>query len=535
MSLDAILIADTGAETYSGSSPLRLAIDGREAVVQVVANCLENNGQIVPPIRGDKRMSWKSAPKFNGIFLLNYLRKRKFDVELINSFQEEKEAFKRFLEEQPKALILSTTFIMSKGTLRQIAAELRVLAPGVPIIVGGPFVYASHLLLNRSRDKDYDTDSAKEDFLFLHIGDEPSVDLYVVSQRGEQILCEVLQRIREGLPPEDLANTATFDGDAYSFGRRVDDLPESLELGIDWESLPDRLFESGVVTMQASNGCPYNCAFCNFVKDRRLTFVKPLDELVTEMRALANRGVRYVRFVDDNFRLGSDDLGMVSQRLVDEEIPIRWMSFIRASTLKRVDAGLLRRAGCMEVQLGLESADPQVLRNMNKRADPGLYVEVVRKVLAAGINCSGCFVIGFPGETEETVSRTVDFIKNVGSPEWEGVFSWSIYPFFLAPLSPIYEPVSRERYGLQGYAQSWRHATMDSEQARNHVVEAFRRIENSGPIYSGDNLEMLHVLGPVHRREFVKCRHSLSKMAMTGHLERQDLIESFKRAVAGRL
>lgn len=76
---------------------------------------------------------------------------------------------------------------------------------------------------------------------------------------------------------------------------------------------------------------------------------------------------------------------------------------------------------------------------------------------------------------------------------------------------------------------------MDSEQARNHVVEAFRRIENSGPIYSGDNLEMLHVLGPVHRREFVKCRHSLSKMAMTGHLERQDLIESFKRAVAGRL
>ena len=535
MSLDAILIADTGVETYSGSSPLRLSIDGREAVVQVVANCLENGGQVVPPIRGDQRMSWKSAPKFNGIFLLNYLRKRRFDVELINSFQEEKEALTRFLDEQPRALILSTTFIMSKGALRKAAAELRVLAPGVPIIVGGPFVYASYLLLNRSREKDYDTDSAKEDFLFLDIGDEPPVDLYVVSRRGERILCEVLQRIRQGGSLGDLVNTATIDGNAYSFARRVDDLSESLELGIDWGSLPDRIFESGVVTMQASNGCPYNCAFCNFVKDRRLTFVKTLDELVTEMRDLANRGVRYVRFVDDNFRLGSDDLGMVSQRLADEEIPIRWMSFIRASSLKRVDAGLLRRAGCIEVQLGLESADPQVLRNMNKRADPGLYAEVVCKVLEAGINCSSCFVIGFPGETEQTVRRTIDFIKNVESPEWEGVFSWSIYPFYLAPLSPIYEPASREGYGLRGYAQTWKHATMDSEQARRHVVEAFRRIENSGPIYSGDNLEMLSDLGPVQRKEFVKCRHRLAKRALKGSLHREELIRSFREIFAGRL
>jgi p-methyltransferase len=531
--LDAILIADTGTDTFSGSSPLRLEIDGREALVQVVANCLENDGHIVPPIKGDKEMSWKSAPKFNGIFLLNYLINKKFDVKWINSFLEEKGTLARYLEEKPRALILSTTFIMSKKALRELAEELRRLAPDVPIIVGGPFVYASYQLLNRSHERDYDTDSAKDDFLFLDIDREPPVDIYVVSRCGEQILCEVLRRTREGRTLADIPNTATFDGTTYSFSDRADDVSNPLELGIDWGSLPDTLFQSGVVTMQASNGCPYKCAFCNFVKDRRLTFVKPIEQIITEMKAVESRGARYVRFVDDNFRLGSDDLNEVSQRLVEEAVPLRWMSFVRASTLKHVDFGLLRQAGCTEVQLGLESADVQVLRNMNKRADPDLYGEVIRKTLAAGINCSSCFILGFPGETEETVRRTIEFIKGLESEDQEGVFSWSIYPFILAPLSPIYEFESRKRYGLTGYMQKWRHDTMDSEQAMEHVIKAFSELENSGPIYSGDNIEMLLALRPEQRKEFAKCRHRLSKLAMQGPLDRQNLIESFTEVFAG--
>jgi len=527
--LDAVIIADTGGDTFSGSSPLRLEIDGREALVQVVANCLQNEGRVVPPIEGDKRMSWKSAPKLNGIFLLNYLQKNRLDVELINSLREEEENFRRLLAEQPRALVLSTTFILSKKVLKEVTEELRTLAPDVPIIVGGPFVYASYLLLSRSNEPDYDTDSARGDYLFLNADQEPSVDLYIVSRRGEQILPEALRRIKQGRSLEGLPNTATFDGEAYSFSDRVDDLASSLDLGVDWKSLPDALFRSGVVTMQASNGCPYKCAFCNFVKDRRLAFVKPIDELIAEMKDAANRGARYVRFVDDNFRLGSDDLNAVSQRLIDEGAPLRWMSFIRASTLEHADVALLRRSGCMEVQLGLESADPQVLGNMKKRADPELYAEVVRKVLAAGINCSSCFVFGFPGETEETVRRTIDFIKGVESKGYEGVFSWSIYPFLLAPLSPVYESESRRGYGLTGYMRNWKHHTMDSEQAMEHVVRAFAELENSGPIYSGDNIEMLLDLSPEQRKEFARCRHRLSKLAMQGRLDRRDVMKSFGR------
>ncbi len=188
-------------------------------------------------------------------------------------------------------------------------------------------------------------------------------------------------------------------------------------------------FQFCVIPLQASSGCPYRCAFCNFVKNRKLTNIKPLNRLVSELKAVSKRGARYVWFIDDNFRLGKHDLNAVCQQLIDEEISVRWMTFIRASALRDVDAQLLRKAGCFEVQLGLESADPQVLVNMNKKATPALYSSVVSKLLSAGINCSCYFIFGFPGETNESVKRTRDFILEHQFPELRGI---CLGPFFLS-------------------------------------------------------------------------------------------------------
>jgi anaerobic magnesium-protoporphyrin IX monomethyl ester cyclase len=86
------------------------------------------------------------------------------------------------------------------------------------------------------------------------------------------------------------------------------------------------------------------------------------------LRAVSARGIRFVRFTDDNFRHGKGNLNTLCRRLIREEIPVKWMTMIRASALEDVDAELLRESGCIEVLLGLESADPQILKNMNKKA-----------------------------------------------------------------------------------------------------------------------------------------------------------------------
>ena len=73
----------------------------------------------------------------------------------------------------------------------------------------------------------------------------------------------------------------------------------------------------------------------------------------------------------------------------------------------------------MEVQLGLESAHPTVLREMNKESDPQTYFRVIKALLGQGINVATSFIIGFPGETEQTARATIDFIKSI-DPDFVG-------------------------------------------------------------------------------------------------------------------
>ena len=527
MTLDAIIISDSGSDSMSSTNPLRLNLGERTADIQVVQNYLTHSGRIKPPIEGDHQMSWASAPKLNGIYLFNYLTQKEFDVELIDSYYSQKDRFKQLLGRNPRAVIISTTFIPGKANLFKLVADIRELVPDIIIIAGGPLVYMSYLMRGRAGEPDYDTDSARGDFLFFEKEAEPDIDLCIISLQGEQILCDVLDRMQSGKSIEDVPNCARRIENEYQFTRRVDDMHGSEDFPIDWPALPDVIFDSGVVPMQASNGCPYNCAFCNFTKDRRLTWVKPIEHIAAEMQAVQDRGARYVWFVDDNFRLGKGDLEAVCRRLIDQGLTLKWMTFVRASTLDRVDADLLRQAGCIEVQLGLESADSQVLKNMNKKTSPELYRRVLKKLLGSGINCSCYFIFGFPGETEQSAQNTRDFIKSFDDQPYEGSLCWSMFPFTLIPLSPIYEPALRKKYGLSGYLHKWQHATMNSDQAREQLFKTFLEMEHSGPIYRGDNQEFLRRLGHSWRKRFDGIRHQLSKKALSGNLEKETVLESF--------
>jgi p-methyltransferase len=481
----------------------------------------------VPPVQGGGRLSWWSAYRLNGIYLLSYLIQEGFSAELVNKYFREKDRFQNLLNESPRSVIISSTFVRNKAVLKRLVDDIRAAAPDVFIIAGGVFVYTSFLLMERSKNGRYETELAKDDYLFLREGD-PSVDLYIISAQGEKILCDALKRLQGNQPMDGLRNAAYRQGKTHHFTGRIDDVSATDDLSfVSWPSLPETILDPGVVAMRASRGCPYNCAFCNFVKDRRLLYVKPADRLIQELRAVARRCVRYVWFVDDNFRLGKRELRELCQRLVEEALPIRWMTMIRAGALKGMDPLLLREAGCIEVQMGLESADTGILKNMNKGADPKLYREVVEGLLGAGINCSCYFMFGFPGETEESALRTRRFIQDLEHPELEGTLSWTLFPFSLAPLSPIYEPEMRERFGLTGYMDRWKHATMDSDRAKEHVKESFMELDHSCAIYRGDNLDILRRFSPVQQKRFLVVRHRLSKRTLEGSLTNEEVISAF--------
>ena len=525
--MDAIVVADSGADTFSGTNPLKLTIDGRIGDIQTVQNLVANGGRLQLPIQGACRMNWAAAPTLNGIYLKSFLAQHGFKIALINSFYEERDAFLASVKKSPRAILISTTFITNKSTLTRLTNDIRSLAPGIPIIAGGPFIFLSHGIFQRAHQKEYVSQEIKKGYLFLEVDQEPAIDLYIASARGEHMAQEALQRLTTGAGLSDIPNNAIFKEGRYTFSKRVDDLAAPMP-PIDWQGLEPQIFASGVVPVQASSGCPYHCAFCNFVKDPKTARVKPIEELIEEMRCISRRGGRYIWFVDDNFRLGQNDLEAVCRKIIAADLNVAWMTFVRASTLDHIDPGLLRRAGCIEVQLGLESADPQILRNMNKKASPDLYEKVLHKLLSAGINCSCYLLFGFPGETEASVQRTIAFMKKFDDLKDGGTIAWSMFPFIVAPLSPVYEPAMREKYRLEGYLQHWRHATMDARQAAGYVRQAFLSVASSSAIYRSDNLEYLAQLKPAQRHDFHRIRQQLAQKATAVELTRKEILDAFK-------
>jgi len=529
--MDAIIIADSSSESVSATNKLKLTIDGHVASIQTVRNFLQNNGRVVGPVEGDRVSSWQSSLRLNGIYLYSYLTGEGFDVALIDSYYDEREKFIGMLKKSPKAIVLSTTFIMNKKILHEVVRDIRSLAPDIFIIAGGSFVHLSHRILQQLQSDHPIMDIYREEFLFLDGANEPDVDLYIISSRGEDILARALKMIQKKGSCSDLPNTAKYRDGKYEFSNQDDNIIFKGGIPVDWSILPDDVFSSGVVPMQASYGCPYHCSFCNFTKDRKLMGAKPLDSLLNELQAVQQRGARYVWFADDNFRLGRNDLDDVCCALIQNGINLKWKCFIRPSAIRTLDMDLLKKAGCIELMFGIESADPAVLEAMNKKSDAGLYEEVIEKTMRAGINCNCYFIFGFPGETAESVKRTFDFIKRIEHPELDGYIYFTLFPFLIAPLSPISELRNAEKYGLQGYMSKWSHNTMNFREALDYATQAFFQLETSGIIYHADNLDMLLELDPRSRKAFIAARHQITKKFAGGLIKEGDKIEEFRSSL----
>ena len=100
MILDALIVADHNTDSVSGSSPMRLTIDGWPATIQTVYNFLEHNGRVVPPISGDNRLSWSSAYKLNGIALLSNLQQHGYNAVLVDRVDQAADCFAELIAQK---------------------------------------------------------------------------------------------------------------------------------------------------------------------------------------------------------------------------------------------------------------------------------------------------------------------------------------------------------------------------------------------------------------------------------------------------
>jgi p-methyltransferase len=157
--------------------------------------------------------------------------------------------------------------------------------------------------------------------------------------------------------------------------------------------------------------------------------------------------------------------------MIRKNYQFNWFSYFRCSNSDEEAIELMARSGCKGVFLGIESGSPTILTNMNKAATIEKYATGIELLRRYGILTFGSFIIGFPGETDETVEETIDFIRET-KPDYYRAQMW-----YCEPGTAIQN--QRVKYDIKGEGFVWSHATMDSLEAMDHIDRMFLTIDQS--------------------------------------------------------
>jgi radical SAM superfamily enzyme YgiQ (UPF0313 family) len=190
-----------------------------------------------------------------------------------------------------------------------------------------------------------------------------------------------------------------------------------------YHKLPMKLYRSALgaarkspsIGMITSRGCPGTCTFCYsgmFGKIIRYASANRVLEHVTFLKK--TYGIEEVSFYDDTFTTDRKRIIELCNLFIKEQLNLSWSCFARIDTVDKQLLDIMRNAGCHQIMYGFESSDDSVLKTINKRVTSKSYLDVVQMTRASGIDIRGAFMIGSPGETEQSVIQTIQFASNLG-------------------------------------------------------------------------------------------------------------------------
>ena len=200
-------------------------------------------------------------------------------------------------------------------------------------------------------------------------------------------------------------------------------------------------------TMITSRGCVYQCSYCDRSVFKRGFRYNSAPYIYEHLRHLRTRfGVRHVNIYDDLFTLDRKRIVELCEKLTRQPLGMHFNCAVRVGHADDDLLHMLKDAGCLMVSLGIESADPHLLE-LHKS---GVSLEEVRDTVAriqrAGLRAKGLFMMGLPGETEESIRKTSDFIISLGLDDM------NMSKFTPFPGAPLWRTIREEGT----FSEDWR-------------------------------------------------------------------------------
>jgi anaerobic magnesium-protoporphyrin IX monomethyl ester cyclase len=314
---------------------------------------------------------------------------------------------------------------------KEIKEKAKVLGKEITVAMGGPHVtFMAEEALNNYAD-------------------------YVIRGEGEETILELLLWLENG---NDVGRISNISGLSYKIGNKVHHNAPRLHLQ-DLDGLPTidlSLIEGyrdiGIVPVLTSRGCPYDCTFCSVTKmfghKYRFWSAEKTMEVLKYYRKLYPG--MWVFFYDDNFTASPKRTKKLLEMKLENGWDFPWTAQTRVDVAEdRELLKLMQKANCKHLYIGLESVNPETLKEYNKRQTVEEMEQAVRTLHQYKIKVHGMFVLGGEDDDRETVMQTVKaaikwkidtvqmvilvplpgtpFYDNLSSQNRIATFDWSLY------------------------------------------------------------------------------------------------------------
>jgi radical SAM superfamily enzyme YgiQ (UPF0313 family) len=189
--------------------------------------------------------------------------------------------------------------------------------------------------------------------------------------------------------------------------------------------------EGGQAGIETKRGCPRHCIYCAdpLAKGKKIR-IRPPKAVVDELERLLEQGIDHIHTCDSEFNLPKWHAFEVCKEIIRRNLgdKLCWYAYCSPDPFSLELAKLMQRAGCVGINFGVDNGDDEMLRRLKRSFTPNEILNAVRSCKDAGIAVMLDLLLGSPGETKESITRTIELMRRT-EPDRVGVaLGVRVYP-----------------------------------------------------------------------------------------------------------
>lgn len=291
----------------------------------------------------------------------------------------------------------------------QVAKEIKEVSPHTLVCLGGPHtnIYPKETLSN-----DY-------------------VD-FVITNDGEKAFLELVNQLKTNKDFNNVPNLYY-----KNFGKIVKSPVSYIEKNLDELPFPDRGWTDfskynsvmdkvlPVTTMITSRGCPFKCSFC--FQQGSGWRARSVPDIINEMEYCIALGIRNFYIFDETFTVNKQRVLELCSAIKNNGLKITWSCRSRVDTIDEEVLDNLKEAGCKRISFGVETANTEVLKRLNKQITIPKAISIFRLAKKKRIVTLADFMIGCPDEDHQRAEETIRLAKLL-DPDYVQFALFTLFP-----------------------------------------------------------------------------------------------------------